>query len=43
MEHLVSEQMLITDTKQAHCVIALKALAIANDKGQKIWKLLKLT
>jgi hypothetical protein len=37
MEHLVPEQMFSTEEKPAHGISAVKALAIASTKGQKIW------
>jgi len=37
MEHLVPEQMFSTPESPAHGISAVKALAIAAAKGQKIW------
>jgi len=37
MEHLVPEQMFSTPDNPAHGISAVKALAIANAEGQKIW------
>lgn len=37
MEHLVPEQVFSTETDKAQGISAVKALAIASQKGQKIW------
>lgn len=41
MEHLVPEQMFSTAENKAQGISAVKALAIASQQGQKIWKINK--
>lgn len=37
MEHIVPEQVLSTELAPAHGISAVRALALANEQGQKIW------
>lgn len=39
LEHLVPEKMFSTETEKAQGISAVKALAIASQQGQKIWKI----
>lgn len=41
LEHWVPEQVFSTDGEIAHGISAAKALAIANNQGQKIWTITK--